>query len=351
MGTNSKFAIPSIETLSQFIVKHGKHDRFDTGRLKPLLHDISIAAKIVNNEVRKAGLVDILGVTGDTNVQGEQVQKLDDFANEVFISALHAGGECCVIASEESECVIPINGVSSHKSQYVVLMDPIDGSSNTDVNITIGTIFSIYKRVSENGPGNTLDCLQKGSEQVAAGYIIYGSSTILVFANDESVNGFTLDPSIGEFCLSHPNIKMPKTGNIYSINEGNFNRFPKGIKQYIKHCQDTKEGSIKPLGARNTGSLVADFHRNLLKGGIFIYPASSDYNNGKLRLTYECNPLAYIAEKAGGKASNGFQRIMDINVTDIHQRTPIVIGSFDMVSDAEKFLNQFNDFPLQQKIA
>lgn len=338
-NTSSNYRL-GLETLSQFIVDHQKRDPFDTGKLKSLLHDISIAAKIVNREVRKAGLVDILGTTGDTNVQGEKVQKLDHFANEVFISALQAGGECCAIASEESENVIPVAGKNSTAPPYVVLMDPIDGSSNTDVNVTIGSIFSVYKRVSPQGKGSVKDCLQKGINQVAAGYIVYGSSTMLVFANEEGVNGFTLDPSIGEFCLSHPNIKIPENGEIYSINEGNYNRFQDGIKKYIKHCQDTKDGTIKPLGARNTGSLVADFHRNLLKGGIFIYPASSDYKNGKLRLAYECNPMAYIAEKAGGKASNGFKRILDLDVTRIHQRTPLIIGSPKMVSAVEGFLKE-----------
>jgi fructose-1,6-bisphosphatase I len=328
-----------VTTLGQFIIERQADYPYSKGELSRLLRDIGIAAKIVNREVNKAGLVDILGEVGETNVQGESVKKLDTFANDQFISALSTGGECCAIASEENEEFIPIDNSVSQNAKYVVCMDPLDGSSNIDVNVSIGTIFSIYRRKSKpQGPGTIEDFLQKGTEQVAAGYIIYGSSTMLVYTTGNGVNGFTLDPSIGEFCLSHPDMKAPNMGEIYSINQGNFVHFPPGVKDYIKYCQDLDKATNRPYTLRYIGSLVADFHRNLIKGGIYIYPPTYKSPNGKLRLLYECNPLAFIAEQAGSKATDGFRRILEIDPTDIHQRVPLFIGSTEMVEKAEDYM-------------
>jgi fructose-1,6-bisphosphatase I len=331
----------TVITLGQFIISRQSDFPYSKGELSRLLRDIGIAAKIVNREVNKAGLVDILGaagVGGEVNVQGEEQKKLDVYANEQFIAALMAGGECCAIASEENEEIITIDNEVSKNAKYVVCMDPLDGSSNIDVNVSIGTIFSIYRRVSTSGPGTVEDFLQKGTEQVAAGYIIYGSSTMLVYTTGNGVNGFTLDPSIGEFCLSHPNMKAPKSGEIYSINQGNFVHFPAPVKEYIKYCQDEDNATQRPYTLRYIGSLVADFHRNLIKGGIYIYPPTLKSPKGKLRLLYECNPLGFIAEQAGAKATDGAQRILDIQPTDIHQRVSLYIGSKDMVNKAEEFI-------------
>jgi fructose-1,6-bisphosphatase I len=328
-----------VVTLGQFIIERQAEYPQSKGELSRLLRDIGIAAKIVNREVNKAGLVDILGEAGMTNVQGESQKKLDVFADEQFMAALSAGGECCAIASEEQDKIVPINTPISQNAKYVVAFDPLDGSSNIDVNVSIGTIFSIYKRSSQGpGAGNTEDFLQQGLKHVAAGYIIYGSSTMLVYTTGNGVNGFTLDPSIGEFCLSHPDMKIPATGNIYSLNQGNFVHFPLGVKEYVKWCQQDDKATKRPYSTRYIGSLVADFHRNLIKGGIFIYPSTAGAPNGKLRLLYECNPLAFIIEQAGGKATDGKRRILEIQPTEIHQRTPLFIGSKDMVEKAEEFL-------------
>ena len=291
------------KTLGQFIIEKQNDFPFAKGELSRLLRDIGIAAKIVNREVTKAGLVEILGETGDTNVQGERVKKLDVFANDQFIAALKAGGECCAIASEENEDIIPIDSEISKNARYVVAMDPLDGSSNIDVNVSIGTIFSIYRRVSLSGPGTHEDFMQRGTEQVAAGYIIYGSSAMLVYTTGKGVNGFTLDPSIGEFCLSHPDIKTSEDGKIYSINEGNAAEFPQGVKDYLTWVKETDKASGRPYTARYIGSMVADFHRNLLKGGVFIYPPTAKSPNGKLRLLFEGIPMSFIAEQAGGLAT------------------------------------------------
>lgn len=331
-----------VTTLGQFIIERQKEFPYSKGQLSRLLRDIGIASKIVNREVNKAGLVNILGDAGETNIQGEDVKKLDIFANEQFISALTAGGECCVIASEENEDIIPIDGEISRDAKYVILMDPLDGSSNIDVNVSIGTIFSIYRRISFSGSGSLEDCLQPGSEQVAAGYVVYGSSTMLVYTTGHGVNGFTLDPSIGEFCLSHPNMKTPEDGNIYSINEGNYIHFPEGVKKYIKYCQEEDKKTKRPYSSRYIGSMVADFHRNLIKGGVFIYPSTAKSPDGKLRLGYECNPLAFLVEQAGGKASDGYNRIMDIRPKSLHQRTPVVLGSKNMVEKVEEFMRTFS---------
>ena len=328
----------AVVTLGQFIISRQSDYPYAKGELSRLLRDIGIAAKIVNREVNKAGLVDILGAAGDTNIQGEEQKKLDVFANEQFIAALKAGGECCAIASEENDDIIIIDNEISRNAKYVVCMDPLDGSSNIDVNVSIGTIFSIYRRVSLSGPGTMEDFLQKGTEQVAAGYIIYGSSTMLVYTTGFGVNGFTLDPSIGEFCLSHPDMQAPLDGDIYSINQGNFVHFTPAVKEYIKYCQEEDLENGRPYSLRYIGSLVADFHRNLIKGGIYIYPPTLKSPKGKLRLLYECNPLAFIAEQAGSKATNGVQRIMEIQPTDIHQRVSLYIGSTKMVEKAEQFI-------------
>jgi fructose-1,6-bisphosphatase I len=327
-----------VTTLGQFIIEKQNDFPYAKGELSRLLRDIGIAAKIVNREVNKAGLVNILGDAGSTNIQGENQKKLDVYANEQFIAALSSGGECCIVASEENDELVRIDSAVSKNAKYIVAIDPLDGSSNIDVNVAVGTIFSIYRRVTKEGPAQLSDVLQTGTEQVAAGYIVYGSSTMLVYTTGKGVNGFTLDPSIGEFCLSHPNLKIPSSGTIYSINEGNYVHFPDGVKKYIKYCQVEDLATKRPYTSRYIGSMVADIHRSIIKGGIFIYPTTSSAPTGKLRLVYECNPMAFIIEQAGGKATNGFQRILELPVTDLHQRSAIFIGSADMVSQAESFM-------------
>jgi len=332
----------SIKTLGQFIIEKQADFPYAKGELSRLLRDIGIAAKIVNREVNKAGLADILGTNGDsTNVFGENQKKLDVYADEQFISALKSGGECCFVASEEQEeGVLLTDAGISKNAKYIVCIDPLDGSSNIEVNVSVGTIFSIYRRKSAVGEDITEDdYLQTGLEQVAAGYIIYGSSTMLVYTTGKGVNGFTLDPSIGEFCLSHPNMKIPETGKIYSINEGNYIKFPQGIKKYIKYCQEEDKETDRPYTSRYIGSMVADIHRNLLLGGVFIYPQTAAQPNGKLRLMYECNPIAFIIEQAGGKASTGGERILELKPTELHQRVPAIIGSTKMVDKVLEFLN------------
>lgn len=336
----------NFKTLGQFIIEKQKDFPYSKGELSRLLRDIGIAAKVVNNEVNKAGLKDdIIGAEGSVNVQGEQQMKLDIFANDQFKLALKAGGECCAVISEEEE-LPTIFEKNEHPKQpkYIVVIDPLDGSSNIDVNVSVGTIFSIFRRVSsESDDINGIDLLQKGVEQVAAGYVIYGTSTILVYTTGNGVNGFTFNPSIGEFCLSHPNMKTPQNGIIYSINEGNYYKFPAGIKKYIKYCQEKDVETKRPYTSRYIGSFVADFHRNLLKGGLYIYPQTDSHPNGKLRLMCECNPLAWICEQAGGKATTGSKRILDIKPKNIHDRVPIIIGSKNMVEKVEKFLELDNN--------
>ncbi|MBS1529316.1 MAG: class 1 fructose-bisphosphatase [Bacteroidetes bacterium] len=330
------------KTLGQFIIEKQADFPYAKGELSRLLRDIGIAAKIVNREVNKAGLADILGENGTTNIQGEGQKKLDVYANEQFISALKHGGECCIVASEENKELIYLDTDISKDAKYIVAIDPLDGSSNIDVNVGIGTIFSIYRRKSTKGRATVEDVLQKGTEQVAAGYVIYGSSTMLVYTTGKGVNGFTLDPSIGEFCLSHPDMKIPKDGVIYSINEGYYAHFPDGVKKYIKYCQVEDDKTRRPYTSRYIGSMVADLHRNMIKGGIFIYPITSQAPKGKLRLVYECNPMAFIIEQAGGRASNGYERILDLEVKELHQRTAIFIGSENMVFKAEEMMAFFS---------
>ena len=326
------------QTLGEFIIENQSSFKHSSGELSRLINSIRLAAKVVNYEVNKAGLVDVLGSFGDTNVQGEDQQKLDVYANEKFIQTLVNRNIVCGIASEEEDDFISINSSdNNHQNKYVVLMDPLDGSSNIDVNVSVGTIFSIYRRVTPVGtPVKLQDFLQKGNEQVAAGYIIYGTSTMLVYTTGDGVNGFTLNPAIGTFYLSHPQIKFPNEGTIYSVNEGNYIHFPQGIKNYIKYCQ--MEENNRPYTSRYIGSLVSDFHRNMIKGGIYLYPTSTKNPQGKLRLLYECNPMAFLAEQASGKASDGSSRIMDIIPTELHQRVPFVCGSMSMVEKAESFV-------------
>lgn len=331
-----------VMTLGQFIIEKQNDFPFAKGELSRLLRDIGIAAKIVNREVNKAGLVDILGDYGMTNVQGESQKKLDVYANEQFIAALSSGGECCIVASEENDEIVRIDSAVSKNAKYIVAIDPLDGSSNIDCNVAVGTIFSIYRRKSSEGPAQLSDVLQKGVDQVAAGYVIYGSSTMMVYTTGKGVNGFTLDPSIGEFCLSHPDMKIPKEGTIYSINEGNYVHFPDGVKKYIKFCQVEDKASSRPYTSRYIGSMVADIHRSIIKGGIFIYPTTSGAPNGKIRLVYECNPMAFIIEQAGGRASNGFERILDMEVNSLHQRSAVFIGSEKMVLKAEEMMREFS---------
>lgn len=329
-----------MKTLGQFIIEKQADFPYAKGELSRLLRDIGIAAKIVNREVSKAGLVDILGETGEMNVQGERVKKLDVYANEQFIAAFKAGGEVCAIASEENDDIIPIDSEISKGAKYVIAIDPLDGSSNIDVNVSVGTIFSIYRRVSLGGPGTIEDFMQRGTDQVAAGYVIYGSSCMLVYTTGKGVNGFTLDPSIGEFCLSHPNMQTPKAGKVYSINEGNYLHFPDGVKKYLKYCQEEDKATGRPYSSRYIGSGVADIHRNLLVGGVYIYPTTTKSPNGKLRLLYECNPLAFLIEQAGGKATTGERRIMEVPLTELHQRTPLFLGSSEMVDKAMEFMGK-----------
>ena len=328
-----------ITTLNDFILERQKDFAYATGELTNLLNDTAVASKIVNRDVNRAGLVDILGAKGETNVQGEEQQKLDVIADEAFIRAFRTGGEVCGIASEENDDFVAFEDETSRNGKYVVLFDPLDGSSNIDVNVSIGTIFSIYRRISEPGtPAVLEDFLQKGADQVAAGYVLFGSSTMLVYSTGNGVNGFTLDPSIGEFCLSHPNIKSPETGRIYSINEGNLDRCDPGLKDYVQYCREEDPATGRPYSGRYIGSLVADFHRNLLKGGIYVYPTTNNWPEGRLRLLYECNPLAFIAEQAGGLSTDGHNRILDIVPTELHQRCGYYAGSKQMVEKSMSYL-------------
>ena len=331
-------ALTQFMTLGRHIIEEQSKYEGATGELSKLLHDLSLAAKVISLEVNKAGLVDIIGFTGDNNIHGEQVKKLDMLAHDMLIKAMDHGGHLCVMASEEEEDIIQIPQ-KFNIGKYVLLFDPLDGSSNIDANISIGTIFSIYRRVSPgDGPGTMKDCLQQGLNQVAAGYVIYGSSTMLVYTAGSGVHGFTLDPAFGEFLLSHPNIQTPKKSKIYSINEGNYLYWHPGLKKYIKYLQEEDKASNRPYSSRYIGSMVADIHRNLLYGGIFMYPADSRNPNGKLRLQYECNPMAFIVEQAGGRATNGKQRILEIQPEKLHQRVPIFIGSEEDVKVVEKFM-------------
>ncbi|MDJ0042117.1 class 1 fructose-bisphosphatase [Pantoea allii] len=331
-----------MKTLGEFIVEKQHDFPHATGELTALISAIKLGAKIIHRDINKAGLVDILGASGVENIQGEQQMKLDLFANEKLKAALKARGIVAGIASEEEDEFVIFEGEENGK--YVVLMDPLDGSSNIDVNVSVGTIFSIYRRVSEPGtPVVEADFMQPGNKQVAAGYVVYGSSTMMVYTTGCGVHAFTYDPSLGVFCLSHERMTYPGVGYTYSINEGNYIRFPQGVKKYLKFCQEEDVATHRPYTSRYIGSLVADFHRNLLKGGIYLYPSTASHPKGKLRLLYECNPMAFLAEQAGGKASDGQNRILDIPPVTLHQRCPFYCGNTAMVEDVERFLGEFPD--------
>jgi fructose-1,6-bisphosphatase I len=329
----------SNKTLGEFIIENQKDFQYSSGELSRIFNSIRLAAKVVSYKVNKAGLVDIIGAVGEKNIQGEDQQKLDVYANEIFIQTLINREIVCGIASEENDDFITVEGSDkSNNNKYVVLMDPLDGSSNIEVNVSVGTIFSVYRRVTPVGtPVKLEDFLQPGINQVAAGYVIYGTSTMLVYTTGHGVNGFTLNPAIGTFYLSHPKMKFPVDGSIYSVNEGNYIHFPQGVKDYIKYCQTEEED--RPYTSRYIGSLASDIHRNMIKGGIYLYPTSSKAPKGKLRLLYECNPMAFIAEQAGGKASDGFSRIMEIQPTALHERAPFFCGSYNMVEKLEELMH------------
>lgn len=325
---DSRIALPIGITLDRYIKKKQDEFQFATGELSQLLRDIALAGKVVNREINKAGLINILGAVGTQNVQGEDQQKLDVLANIRFTRALTKGGEACAVISEEDDEIVDLN----NNGRYVIAIDPLDGSSNIDVNVSIGTIFSVFRRVSPVGsPIQESDVLQKGAEQVAAGYLLYGSSTMLVYTTGHGVNGFTYEPSLGEYFLSHPDMSIPEDGAIYSINEGSYNSFPQAVKDYVTDCKNNK------FSARYIGSLVADFHRNLLKGGIYIYPSTEKDPKGKLRLMYECNALAFLIEQAGGLATTGTERVLDVDPAELHERVPFFVGSKHMVEKAMSY--------------
>jgi len=328
-----------LVTLDEFTIQQTRQFPNATGELSALLRDISLASKLINKQVNKAGLVDIIGQYGATNVQGEEQMKLDVYADEMLINVLRYSNDCAGIASEENDNFIAFEDEYSVNSKYVVLFDPLDGSSNIDVNASIGTIFSIYRRVSPLGsPCTAEDFLQPGNRLMAAGYVIYGSSTMLVYATRLGVNGFTLEPSIGEFCLSHPDMKCPEMGKIYSLNQGNTRKYEKCMNDYLEYCMESNKEDGRPYSHRYIGSMVADLHRTLIKGGIFIYPGDQKNPKGKLRLQYECNPMSFIIEAAGGASSDGHQRVLDIQPDELHQRVPIFIGSKHMVNKALEFV-------------
>lgn len=334
-----------MKTLGEFIVERQAEYPNAKGELSGILSSIRLVAKVIHRDINKAGLTNnIIGNSGVENVQGEAQMKLDLFAHNTMKQALMSREEVAGFASEEEENFIAFDTERGRNAKYVILTDPLDGSSNIDVNVAVGTIFSIYRRVSPIGTPVTLeDFMQPGNRQVAAGYIVYGSSTMLVYTTGHGVNGFTYDPSLGVFCLSHENIKIPQTGKIYSINEGQYLKFPMGVKKYLKYCQEEDKETQRPYTSRYIGSLVSDFHRNMLKGGIYIYPSATNYPDGKLRLLYEGNPMAFLAEQAGGVASDGYNRILDIQPTSLHQRVPLFIGSKEMVKKAEQLMRDFKD--------
>lgn len=334
-----------MKTLGEFIVEKQAEYPNAKGELSGILSSIRLVAKVIHRDINKAGLTNnIIGNSGVQNVQGEAQMKLDLFAHNTMKQALMSREEVAGFASEEEENFIAFDTERGRNAKYVILTDPLDGSSNIDVNVSVGTIFSIYRRVSPIGIPVTLeDFMQPGNRQVAAGYIVYGSSTMLVYTTGHGVNGFTYDPSLGVFCLSHENIQIPQTGKIYSINEGQYLKFPMGVKKYLKYCQEEDKETQRPYTSRYIGSLVSDFHRNMLKGGIYIYPSATNYPNGKLRLLYEGNPMAFLAEQAGGVASDGYNRILDIQPTALHQRVPLFIGSREMVKKAEQLMRDFKE--------
>ncbi len=330
----------SVVTIERHIIDQERRHPQATGAFSGILYEIALAAKIIAREVKMAGLIDILGGTDRTNVHGEEVKKLDEWAHEVIFKALDHGGNLCCMASEEAEGILRIPA-QFETGNYVLLYDPLDGSSNIDANVSIGTIFSLHRRTSTGRDGNVQDCLQAGRNQVATGYVVYGSSTMLVYCTGAGVHGFTLDPSIGEFLLSHPNIRIPDPPQrIYSVNEGNYARWSPAQQKFVDHLKGLDGSNAKAFSSRYIGSLVADFHRNLLYGGLFMYPGDTKNPDGKLRLLYEASPLAFLVEQAGGRASNGQIDILDIEPTSLHQRTPLFIGSAAFVDLAESYIRQ-----------
>ena len=330
--------IGAFKTLEQFIIERQSWVESSTGAFSRLLRDISVAAKLVNWHMRRAGILDVFGSTGEINVQGEVQAVMDALAHKEFVRALRRGGECCLIGSEEHSEAIPMRAGEDSEGKYIVLLDPLDGSSNIEVNVSVGTIFSIYHVPEDHAEATLASALQPGVNQVGAGYVLYGSSTMLVYTTGQGVNGFTLDPSIGEFLLTHPDIRTPTEGDMYSINEGNYESFEDGLKTHIKWMQQERPAASRPLSTRYIGSFVADFHRNLMKGGLYMYPATRKNPEGKLRLMYEANPLAFIVEQAGGLASTGQGRVLEVVPDRLHQRIPLFIGSRTMVETAEAFL-------------
>ncbi len=326
-----------VITIERHIIEEERKHPGASGDFSGILRDLTLAIKVIHREVSQAGLVNILGMAGRQNVHGEQVKKLDVFADEKIYQAMDHGGHLCVMASEENEDVLLIPE-QYPKGKYVLLYDPLDGSSNIDANVSIGTIFSIYRRVTPSGNGTMQDCLQPGYKQIAAGYVVYGSSTMLVYTTGDGVHGFTLDPSIGEFLLSHENIRIPRRGRIYSVNEGNYRWWFDGVKKYVKYLQQEDAATGRPYTGRYIGSMIADLHRTLLYGGIFMYPGDERHPDGKLRLMYEANPTAFIIEQAGGRATTGKERILDVQPTSLHGRTPLFIGSDEDVAECEEFL-------------
>ncbi|HPF61517.1 MAG: class 1 fructose-bisphosphatase [Gemmatimonadales bacterium] len=332
-----------VTTLERFILDQEREHPEATGELTNLLYDIALAAKIIGAQIRRAGLVNILGAAGVENVQGEQQQKLDVFANETVKNALNHTGRVCAMASEEDEEIIPVRDTGGPPGKYVVLFDPLDGSSNIDVNAAVGTIFAVYGRVTPRGHGTLEDLLQPGHRQVAAGYVIYGSSVMMVYSAGHGVHGFTLDPTIGEFVLSHRQMRMPTAAKYYSVNESNFPRWSKGMQAAVRGLKGAEPDRFRPRNSRYIGSLVADFHRNLVKGGVFLYPADTRNPRGKLRLLYECSPMAYLAEQAGGAATDGRQRILDLVPQALHERVPLVIGCVEDVEFVRRTLMEYGD--------
>ena len=334
-----------VITLNKFIIDRQSDFPYSKGKLSRLLTHIGYAAKIVNKEINRAGIVDILGETGTLDTQEEITQTINQYSHETFTKAIKASGSCCGITSKGHAEIMEFDPETVQNAKYIVAIDPLDASSNIDVNVSCGTIFSIYKRITpRNQRAEEKDFLQEGTNLTASGYIIYGSSTMLIYTAGRGVNGFTLDPSIGEFCLSHKNIEIPVKGTVYSINEGNYMKFPAGVKKYLKYCQEHDKTTERPYLSRYIGSLVADFHRNLLKGGIFIYPESANHPNGKLKIIYECNPISFLAEQAGGKATDGRgARVMDIKPTSLSQKTPYYVGSISMVDFAEELIEKYNE--------
>ena len=340
----------SVITIERFIIEQERQYPEATGELSNLLYDIALGAKIIASAVRRAGLIDVLGSAGAVNVQGEEQQKLDVFANEALKNSMSHTGRVCVMASEEDDELIEVHS-EIQQGKYAVLFDPLDGSSNIDNNNPVGTIFSIYRRTSTHGNGTLADVLQPGHCQVAAGYVMYGSSVMMVYSTGQGVHGFTLDPTIGEFVLSHPNIRIPEVGKYYSVNESYFARWSRAMQRAVRGFHGDFPERIQAKNSRYIGALVADFHRNLISGGIFLYPAESSRPEGKLRLCYEASPLAFLVEQAGGRATDGQQRILDIKPTQLHQRTPLVIGSRKDVEYVSDVLVEGDSPPIARRRA